>query len=399
MKILYLSYFAAPELFSQLCEAKLDMSVARQNYDICMLNNLLSGELIDPDDLEIVSYLPYNQAVHQKPEKGTYRGKEISYIWTRRENPVTILQAMHQVKKKIQEWLKKTEGEKRVLLTYATNPVLLAPTLHLHNQVPLVTICSEVPKYRNMTEGTKSINSIKKKAFSFFNDRMDGYIYMSKYMDEVCNPHNRPWTVVEGMTEVPPLLDGQREDDGKEVIMYAGGLHVENGIDRLLDAVVLVNEKRKDNPVILQLCGEGNASELARRYAERYEYIQCLGFLPNDKVRRMERAATLLINPRKPDSLLTRYSFASKTFEYFSSGTAAMSTRLAGIPDAFYEHCYECDCSTAEKLAEDVTYALSIPLEERRKKAMGAYNFLITEKAPKAQTEKIVEFLNTLVES
>lgn len=393
MKILYLSYFAAPKIFDEICEAKLEPSVARQNYDEVLIKNLLSNESISTDDIEIISYLPYTDTLGKVPNEDVYLGKKLSYVWTKRKDIITIIKATKKVKKLVDEWLRKTEGENRIILTYAANPILLASVISQRKKVKFVTICSEVPKYRNMTEGNRLINNLKKKIFSYYNEKMDAYIYMSKHMDEVCNKRQCPWIVVEGMTEIPPL--GERVDKLGERIFYAGGLHKENGIDVLLDAIVRVNSRREEK-VVLQLCGRGNVEEKVKDYAEKYEFIQFLGTLSNQEVRVLEKNATLLINPRKPDNLLTKYSFPSKTFEYFSSGTASLLTRLDGIAEEFYEYCYTCDVGSVERLAQDIENGIAIPLAERENKAMSAYNFLAEEKSAKKQTERIVKFLKEL---
>lgn len=393
MKILYLSYFAKPNTFDRLCEAGLEPSVARQNYDEALLKNLLSGKMISQENIEVISYLPYSDSLGNVPETEDYLGKKLSYVWTKRNNIFNIISAMKRIKKLVNDWLKATQGEERIILTYAANPVLLAPVISKRKKVKFVTICSEIPKYRNMTEGNKIINAVKKKVFGYYNEKMNGYIYMSKHMDEVCNKKQAPWIVVEGMTEIWPI--GERLPKEQERLFYAGGLHIENGIDVLLDAMVLLNQNKKE-PVCLQLCGVGNAESKIKEYSKRYKFIQYLGSLPNQEIRELEKRATLLINPRKPDGLLTKYSFPSKTFEYFSSGTASILTKLSGIPSEFYEYCYTCNVESPESLAFDLERVLNIPLAEREDLASRAYDFLLHKKSATAQVERILHFLNEI---
>ena len=99
MKILYLSYFAASKTFDKICEAKLDPSVARQNYDEVLIKNLLSNESISADDIEIVSYLPYSDEMGEVPNEDVYLGKKLSYVWTKRKDIITIIKATKKVKK------------------------------------------------------------------------------------------------------------------------------------------------------------------------------------------------------------------------------------------------------------------------------------------------------------
>ena len=392
MKLLYLSYFADPKTFDNICKAGLSPSEARQSYDTALINNLLQYDRAELD-LEIISYLPYNDTLGEVPTEGIYGEQKISYVWTTRSNITHMIKAMRKVKRLVKDWLRRTAGEERIILTYAANPILLQPIMSITKKEKIVTICSEIPKYRNMTEGNQLLNKIKKGIFTYYNEKMSGYIYMSRHMDEVCNSKNAPWIVVEGMTPIPPLTEMPQK--AEECIFYAGGLHRENGIDILLDAVVQLNGEMNDT-VKLQLCGKGNTQEKVEEYAKKYSFIEYLGVLPNHEIRELEKKATLLINPRKPDNLLTKYSFPSKTFEYFSSGTPAIITRLDGIPNEFYDHCYTCDAQSQESLLKGLKETLAIPLDEREKTGKGAYDFLCEEKSSQAQTKKIVDFLKIL---
>ena len=388
MKILYLGYFSTPEVFRKIDEAGLEPSVGRQRYETALLDALLSGKVIESNDFSVISYLPKNEAIKETPETDYYLGKIIHYVWTERNNPIHIFEAINSISMLAMEWAAKTENEERIILTYAANPILLAGLSRLRPNVKIVTICSEVPEFRNMTEGNPLYNRIKKLVFSYYNEKMDGYVFMSKYMDDVCNKRNKPWIVVEGMAGILPIrrTSVKKNINGK-VLFYAGGLHIENGIVILLDAMKYLED------VELQLCGVGNAIEMIRECESQFKNVHYLGSLPNETILELEKKADLLINPRKSDFQLTRYSFPSKTFEYFSSGTPCIMSKLDGIPDEYYEHCYICDVSNPETLARDIRKALEAPFEEREAKAVSAYEFIRNEKSPLSQTKKIVDFL------
>lgn len=392
MKLLYLGYFSSPGVFQKLENAGLEPSMARQNFDLGFLHSIIKKQLLPKDDIKIVSYLPRNDKLERCEASDDFFDKKLNYVWTSRSNVFEILSAMQKIGTQIRKWIKETEGEPRVILTYAANPILLFPAFLVKEKTKIVTVVSEVPQYRNMTEGNPFVNWIKKRVFSLLNNHMDGYIYMTKHMDAVCNSQNKPWIVVEGMTQIPKLLncDGKSEPP---VIFYAGGLHNENGIDVLLEAF----EKMHNKTAVLQLCGIGNATDRIYQYAAKNNRIQYLGTLPNEQVRKLEREATLLINPRKPDSMLTRYSFPSKTFEYFSSGTPCVLSKLEGIPEEFYEYCYVCDVSDAKCLARSLDSILDLSPEERAAKGLQAYEFLKREKSAEIQTKKILDFLNEFV--
>ena len=287
--------------------------------------------------------------------------------------------------------MRDTKGEERIVLTYATNLALLYPFLFSKKGVKIVTICSEIPQYRILTGG-KIQQLIKRTVNTTLNNRMDGYVFFSKHMNEKTNPKNKPYIVVEGLPDIRITEEQINRSERNEQIFYAGYLIPENGIETLLDAFLRMQHKNVD----LVLCGSGSAVETINEYAKKCDRIKYMGSLPNSEILSMEREATLLINPRKADHLLTRYSFPSKTFEYFTSGTPAVLTRLEGIPEEYYQYCYTCDSNDADALARDLDAVLDIPFEARLEKATEAFRFVREKKSAAAQTQRIVSFLNEI---
>ena len=386
MKILYLGYFCTEELFLQLSKADKDLSIAAHKYETQLLKNL--SACVEPSNIQAVSILSYLQASDISQREDSFCGINLQYIWKKRST-IPNLSALKQVKKAVKKWLKETEGEERIVLTYATNFVLLSPFILRKRGVKIVTICSEIPQYR-IQAGNKLKRWLKTTMNVRLNNRMDGYVFFSKYMSEATNPHNNPYIVVEGLPDIRISEEEINQDAHRpEQIFYAGYLIPENGIETLLQAFV---QMQHDN-VELVLCGSGTMSEVLEKYTAKCDCIKYLGSLPNDEILSLERQATLLINPRKADHLLTRYSFPSKTFEYFASGTPCVLTRLEGIPEEYYQYCYTCDASDAKALANDLDTVLDIPLSERLQKAREGFLFVKNEKSAAMQTKRIYQFL------
>ena len=381
MHILYLGYLVDDTVFDEISRFDSDISIAAHKFESCFIKQLQYC-LKPTDSVEIISFVPFRAMNVSGQYIHSFRA---NYVASDRNNLGSIKNAVIQAKQYINDWYERTEGQERIVISYATNPILLA-AFFLKKKCKVVTICSEVPKLRIMTNGSRMKNRMKKFAFHFFNSRMDAYIFMSKHMNDVCNHRGKPWIVVEGMTEVRPLQDSAKYEEN--TLFYAGGLFKEYGIDTLLQAI-----HSSDLQLTLIICGDGNAREDVIRYANADTRIQYLGVKNNADVMDMERKATLLINPRKQDNVISRYSFPSKTFEYFASGTPSMITKLDGIPDEYYKYCYTCDASSPASLLRDIKSVLAIPREDRDKKARDAYYFLKREKSAEAQTGKIVEFV------
>ena len=387
-KLLYVGYFTEDVIFEEVTKAGLSPSVARQKFESAFIEELLRNQQNSSESIEIISCVPYNEHINVRPDCGEFNAKRIKYIWWKK-NIFSFLNGFLNVHRQVNDWYKRTQEDSRVILTYATNPIMMP--LLFRRKTKVITICSEVPRFRVMKAGL--LSKIKKEYYHFLNERMDGYIYFSKQMEEVCNYHKKPVIVVEGMPKINAEKNLIEANTKKiEQIFYAGGMNVENGIMELMEAFVGLNR----NDVTLVLCGNGNISDKVKKYSDKYENIKYLGMLPNEQILRMEKESTILINPRKVDELLTRYSFPSKTFEYFCSGTACMMTRLAGIPEEYYGYCYVCDSSSAGTLQKDLEKVLNISQEERKQKAREAYEFILREKTAEKQTEKIINFLHSM---
>lgn len=393
LKILYLGYFCPEPLFATLSEADQDLSIAAHKYETQLLTQLSfqlhAGKIAD---IRIVSILSYITGASDRPVHGQFKGLSINYVWKDRRANLPPISALKRVKELVNNWLSETEGQERIVLTYATNIALLYPLLLGNRNVKVVTICSEIPQYRIMTGGRVK-QMLKRSIARYLNDRMDGYVYFSKHMSEATNPYKKPSIVIEGLPDIRVSSDVVPPSVVRpEIILYAGYLLKENGIDILLEAIM--RPECKD--VELWLCGAGEMASRAKECAAQCDRIRYLGQLPNERILELEREATLLINPRKPDNLLTRYSFPSKTFEYLTSGTPAIITRLDGIPDEYYDFCYTCDVSSAETLAHDLRCVLDIPQSERFEKANEALRFIAKNKSSESQVERILMFLTDL---
>ena len=390
LKILYLGYFCTEELFLELSSTDKDFSVAAHKYETQLLSNL--SNIVGAENIKAVSILSYLDETATRKEADVFCGIDLRYVWKKREGAIPSLSSIQEVKKHVRQWLRDTEGEERVVLTYATNFILLSPFLYGKKNVKVITICSEIPQYRILTGG-KLKRWLKKTVNTKLNNRMDGYVFFSEHMNEKTNPHNKPYIVVEGLPDIRiPEEQINGDVSRREQIFYAGYLIPENGIKTLLDAFIQMQHTNVD----LILCGSGNMTEVLQEYTKKCARIKYMGSLPNNEILSMEREATLLINPRKADHLLTRYSFPSKTFEYFTSGTPAVLTKLEGIPDEYYQYCYTCDSTDAETLARDLDAVLDIPFETRLQKAQAAFRFVKENKSAAKQTERIVNFLKEI---
>lgn len=224
--------------------------------------------------------------------------------------------------------------------------------------------------------------------------RGDAYILLTKQMSDILNPKRKPESIVEGFcdkneTEQPPVLE---EKYKKIVCLYAGSLHREYGIDRLIDAFVLLDRDDCE----LHIYGSGNYESEIKTICDSYTNVFFGGVRSNEDILNEERRASLLINPRPTDAEYIKYSFPSKTLEYMASGTPILMTRLPSLPEEYLPYVYLIEEETVEGYKNAIENVISQGREALLKKGKEAQQFVRTYKTGMVQGEKICKDLKWL---
>ena len=142
------------------------------------------------------------------------------------------------------------------------------------------------------------------------------------------------------------------------------------------------------------ICGAGSLQDKITLATKEDKRITFLGLVPREDAVKLQRSATLLVNPRKPNNEITKYSFPSKTMEYLASGTPMLGYKLEGIPEEYYEHYYTIDELDINSLTERIEFVLSLPEGVLNIKAEKARDFILQNKTAKMQVRRLLEFIN-----
>jgi glycosyltransferase involved in cell wall biosynthesis len=177
-------------------------------------------------------------------------------------------------------------------------------------------------------------------------------------------------------------------------VAYAGGLSVAYGVDRLIDAVVKIEEI----PIRLDLYGKGELETHIKALAVSDVRIRYGGSMAPDELAKHLRFTDLLVNPRPTHLDFVRHSFPSKLIEYMALGVPVLSTRLPGIPEEYLEHMMVAEEATAEGIRKAILGIIDLPLERRKKLAHDARNFVLLAASEKVQGRKILSFFNLLMQ-
>ena len=383
MHYLFVGYYVDETTFETILKEKINnMSVARQKFEYNLIRGLHTqlGENID-----FISYVPTNSKL-QIPNQSYIENARIKHIPIEKDSAKSVIMAGKRFEKYLLDICKKNSDGLRVIM-YAVNPIFEYYLLKYKKKynIKSVTICSEVPELRRYGESLSS--KIKKRVFTWFNEKFDGYIFFSAEMRNIVRCRNKRTMVLEG---IAPEIRKKPMSGKRNIIMYAGGLAADNNIPFLLECCKEIPELDE-----VWICGAGTDEEKIKEIASIDSRIKYWGRLSNNKVLEMEETAKLLINFCSPEKELTKYSFPSKILEYISAGSLVLSTKLLGIPTEYFNYIVSIDLSSKEKVKEVIRQNLQLNDEQYVACCEAAQKF-IGEKNYYSQSEKIVNFLKTV---
>ena len=299
-------------------------------------------------------------------------------------------------KKGIFDWARKNEGKKTLLIYSVYLPFLKAAIAAKKefSDLKVIVIIPDLPIFMG------GPNNVFYRAFKKYNrnalekcyHHLDGYVLISKYMIEMLPSVNQKWTVVEGIS------NARREDlvlnngTGKKMILYTGTLSRRYGILNLLEAFKQI----KGDDYQLVICGGGDTQDEIVQMALNDSRIIYKGSIDRPKVLELQKQASLLVNPRTPEGEFTRFSFPSKTMEYLASGVPTLLYKLPGIPDEYYDYCYSLDNISISALAEKIVEILNLDPAVLAEKGRQAREFVLTNKNPKSQCEKVYKLIEEI---
>lgn len=282
-------------------------------------------------------------------------------------------------------------GHIDVIFIYSISITHLLAVCRYKNKYPdvkVIEMITDIPSF--MREHPTAIYKVAKKIETRINYHLmksvDGFALLSLAMSEHIPTRNKPVVQIEGIFDSGcgsfPEVQKQR------AILYSGNLGRRYGIIDLLDAFTKTSIDYK-----LLICGVGDGAEDVKRYAENDNRIQFLGSLPRTEVLRLQREASLLINPRHKTDAFTRYSFPSKTMEYMASGTPTLMSELDCLPEDYKQHLYFFDDESVDGMAKKIDEICSKSQDELDAFGKAASEFILENKNAVAQVKKMLEAL------
>lgn len=216
----------------------------------------------------------------------------------------------------------------------------------------------------------------------------DSFILLTDYLKDAVECGNRPYIVMECVCDSDAPVT-KRNNQSKNVCLYAGGLWKEYGIDDLVDAFRLCPEGE------LWLCGGGGSVPYIKEVCEKYPNIKFFGFVDRDKIKELQENADFMINPRRPTGTFTKYSFPSKTVEYMVTAKPTVMYKLEGVPDEYDGYINYLTGTDGESISKELKELFSIDYNLLLDKASKGRDFVLNEKSPKVQAKRIIDLIAT----
>ena len=387
MKILYGYTNCTDKKYREIFEGKtVSALLADQKYHSLLIKGLAQNGA----DVRCVSGLPINRSVTKKlfvaEDDEVEDGVSYHYIKTVNLPVFRQLCIYFGTKKFVENNCKIGEEDTSFVcdcLNLANAYAMLKASKRL--KIPLVYVVTDIPEFQRRGALKKINDEIIKNA--------DGFVFLTKQMNEKLNPFGKPYIVLEGHCDfslsVVPNDERYEFSEGKKVVTYAGSLQKLYGIKNLVDGFLAAQLDSAE----LWIFGDGDYREQLPDICRSHDNVKYFGVKPNDVIVAAEQRSALLVNPRPSTEEYTKYSFPSKTMEYMVSGTPVLMTRLPGVPEEYFSHVFTIADESAEGVSRALNEFFEIPCDERYAFGERARKFVLSEKSNVVQSGKIVEFL------
>lgn len=273
------------------------------------------------------------------------------------------------LKKCVKEFIQSSKSKKKVIIVYCPHTPFLEAAVygkHLDESVHIHMVVPDLPQYENLSKKAHPIYDFFKKfdiqRMNKLLAQVDSFMLLTKYMADKLHVGNRPYIVVEGITDVMNLPP-EKKEHGKKVA-YAGKLVEAFGAKRLVEAFEMID----DPEASLHICGGGEMKTYVEEMCQKDSRIHYYGVVPAEKANEILQNADVLVNPRQNDDEYTKYSFPSKNIEYLMTGNAVVAYMLDGIPKEYASFFNVPKSNQTESLTEAMREAMNESSVERDQK-------------------------------
>ena len=290
------------------------------------------------------------------------------------EENVILISGLYRSLIRPAKWLKKKYG----LSVFAIVPDL--PEL-------MITYRNDYSRLRMIFNELDTKKSIKYREF------IDAFVVLSHFMNPIVNRHNKPWITLDGLCDLT-AIDQIRGNSSKErFIMYAGKISSTFGVNLLVEGFIKANL----GDVKLVLCGDGDYAPELRNIVKKYPNVEFRGAVSHEVVLELEKAATLLVDPRPVDTEISKMSFPSKIIEYMASGTPVLVSNIPSFGPEYLQYQYRIDEVSIDGIECALKRVFSHTDNELVTIGTNARIFVLNNKTIQKQCKRIIELITAVI--
>ena len=390
MNILFLGSLCSPNVYSFCMKNKIKL-----DYPGLALQEALLKGLSNYCSIQTVSnvLLPSDKIkfIHKEIYKSKYAEYNLSV-------PTINIKGVKQILSPFitNLLLKKNLVIPDVIFVYALSSELLKVAKTIKNKNNKCKVVLMIPDLSEFMGGNQSkfytiLKSVESKLVRRYIDVVDGFILLARDMKERMPIGETPYIVLEGIYNSEDVQINADKEEFKTV-MYTGNLGERYGIKKLVDAFGQI--KAKDYRLWIR--GNGDTIDYLRKIQKKDNRIKIFEPLTREELLKMEKKATVLVNPVSPKQQFTKYFFPSKTMEYLASGTPTIMYKLSCLPKDYHKYLYFFEEDSQEGIKSKIEEICSKPTDELEKFGKEASIFIHKFKTPKVQARRILDFIETL---
>lgn len=395
MNVLYIGFYYPDGMIERLL--KLNSVVDFPGYTF--QNALLSGlDKLYPNFKIIssayMSSFPRNKQVIWKRTHFSHKGDDSNKdVFTGLINIPIIkeISKFIRIRKEIKRSLVK--GKNNIVVCYEVHTPFLLAIISLRRRVSKTClIVPDLPEYMNAKQNIlyRLAKKIDRIIINYSIRRIDCFALFSSHMQDKLPIGNKPWILLEGIYKETEELEYEKEQC--KTILYTGNLARNSGVIDLLNAFQLIESS--DYRLWIRGNGEKALVEEIHRRIEQDSRITYFPPMSKRDILILQRRATVLVNPIRPSQSQTKYFFPSKTMEYLASGTPTIMYKLDCLPLDYHNHLLFVEEETIESLKDKIVEVCEMDKDKYVEFGQSAYNFIIEEKNPKKQAEKLYKLIN-----
>jgi glycosyltransferase involved in cell wall biosynthesis len=301
------------------------------------------------------------------------------------------------MKSHLKKWAESNNKNKKIVIAYAMTPVFVFSLKYLKKINPGIITClivPDLPQYMSLSNKTRLLYKfLKNISINKMNKSMkyiDKFVLLTRQMADFLNIEQNKFIVIEGIAE--PLSSDNKEKESDDInlktILYSGTINERYGIMNLVNAFKDI----AGDDYRLIICGSGDSRERIIKEAEKDPRIEYKGLVERDEVLRLQKNATVLVNPRQDNEEFTKYSFPSKILEYMSSGVPVIAYKLRGMPDEYDNYLNYVKDNTVVSLKDKIMEICEKSKGELQEIGLKAKDFVNREKNGIIQTKRLLEF-------